>query len=174
MSVQWQARAEEHCQDVYRGATRCVMAVVDGLGWWVESSLLIGQLIKRYARRRVVKVVRRVVRGTATALAKAPKATRDGICINTAYIAIFRSALAPLARRDRAIADTEAVLTAGTYLAGCAYNLCCYHDSLRLATPPNAPRKWEERTPAMAAGLTDHPWTLGAGRRLYLDRVRCQ
>src|ERR687887_360901 len=101
----------------------------------VEPGLLIGQVIKRYARRRVVKVARRVVRGTATALA--------------------------LARRGRAIAHTEAVLTAGMYLVGCAYNFCWYHDSLRLAAPQNASRKWEERTPAMAAGLTDHPWTLG-------------
>jgi hypothetical protein len=113
----------------------------------------------------VVKIVRRVVRGTATALTKALKATRGGTVINTAYIerinATFRSALAPLARRGRAIAHTEAVLTAGMYSLGCAYNFCGYHDSLRLAAPQNAPRKWEERTPAMAAGLTDHPWTLG-------------
>jgi transposase-like protein len=131
----------------------------------VEPGLLIGQVIKRYARRRVVKVARRVVRGTATALALALKATRGGTVINTAYIerinATFRSALAPLARRGRAIAHTEAVLTAGMYLVGCAYNFCWYHDSLRLAAPQNASRKWEERTPAMAAGLTDHPWTLG-------------
>jgi transposase-like protein/uncharacterized membrane protein (Fun14 family) len=130
----------------------------------VEPGLLIGQVIKCYARRRVVKVVRRVVRGTATALALALKATRGGTVINTAYIerinATFRSALAPLARRGRAIAHTEAVLTAGMYLVGCAYNFCWYHDSLRLAAPQSAPRKWEERTPAMAAGLTDHPWTL--------------
>jgi uncharacterized membrane protein (Fun14 family) len=130
----------------------------------VEPGLLIGQVIKCYARRRVVKVVRRVVRGTATALALALKATRGGTVINTAYIerinATFRSALAPLARRGRAIAHTEAVLTAGMYLVGCAYNFCWYHDSLRLAAPQSAPRKWEERTPAMAAGLTDPPWTL--------------
>jgi hypothetical protein len=42
---------------------------------------------------------------------------------------------------------------------GCAYNFCCYHDSLRLAAPENTPRKWQERTPAMAAGLTEHRWT---------------
>jgi hypothetical protein len=51
---------------------------------------------------------------------------------------------------------------------GCAYNFCWYHDSLRLAAPENAPRKWQERTPAMAAGLTDHRWTL---RELLLLKV---
>jgi hypothetical protein len=82
--------------------------------------------------------------------------------------ATFRSALAPLARRGRAIAHTEAVLTAGIYSLGCAYDFCWYHDSLRLAAPKNAPRKWQERLPAMAAGLTDHPWIL---RELLLLKV---
>jgi hypothetical protein len=88
----------------------------------VESGLLIGQVIKRYVRRRVVTVVHRVVRGTATAIARVLNATGGGTVINTAYIerlnATFRSALAPLARRGRAIAHTEVVLTAGVYLSG--------------------------------------------------------
>ena len=109
----------------------------------VESGLLIGQVIKRYARRRVVKVVHRVVRGSATAIARALNATGGGTVINTAYIerlnATFVSVLAPLARRGRAIAHTEAVLTAGMYSLGCAYNFCWYHDSFRLAAPKNAP-----------------------------------
>jgi hypothetical protein len=112
----------------------------------------------------VVKVLQREVRGTATALVRVLNATGGGTVINTAYIerlnASFRSALAPLVRRGRALARTEAVLTAGMYLVGCAYNFCWYHDSLRLAAPENAPRKWQERTPAMTAGLTDHRWTL--------------
>jgi transposase-like protein len=138
----------------------------------VEPGLLIGQVIKRYARRRVVKVVHRVVRGTATAIAKVLKARGGGTVINTAYIerlnATFRSALAPLARRGRALAHNEAVLTAAMYPVGCAYTFCWYHDSLRLAAPENAPRKWLERTPAMVAGLTDHRWTL---RELLLFKV---
>jgi hypothetical protein len=88
----------------------------------------------------------------------------DHLGINTAYIerlnATFRSALAPLVRRGRALAHKEAVLTAGVYLVGCAYNFCWSHESLRLATPEGASPKWQERTPAMAAGLTDHRWTM--------------
>ena len=137
----------------------------------VESGLLIGQVIKRYARRRVVKVVHRVVRGTAQAIAKVLEAT-GGTVINTAYLerrnATLRSALAPLVRRGRALAHQEAVLTAGLYLVGCAYNFGWTHDSLRLAASENAPRTWQERTPAMAAGLTDHRWSL---RELLLFKV---
>jgi hypothetical protein len=74
--------------------------------------------------------------------------------------ATFRSALAPWARRGRAIARTDAVLTAGMHLVGCAYNFCRVHASLRQLAPSRAPLKWQERTPAMAAGLTDRCWTM--------------
>jgi hypothetical protein len=46
------------------------------------------------------------------------------------------------------------------YLVGCAYNLCWDHDSLRQAGGVAEGRKWRTRTPAMAAGLTDHRWTM--------------
>jgi hypothetical protein len=93
----------------------------------VAPGLLMGQVIKRYARRRVVKVVHRVVRGTAQAIVKMLKAPGSGTVITTASIerlnATFRSALAPLVRRGRAIAHKETVLTAGMYSLGCAYIL---------------------------------------------------
>jgi transposase-like protein len=130
----------------------------------VEPGLLIGQVIKRYAKRRVVGVVHRVVRGTAEAIAEVLSKTRTGTVINTAYIerlnATFRSALAPLVRRGRAIAHLQSTLTAGMYLVGCAYNFCWCHRSLRWRAGEGASRQWLERTPAMAAGLTDHPWSM--------------
>ncbi len=55
------------------------------------------------------------------------------------------------------------------------YNFCLPHASLRLllGTPQatrgtGSPKRWQERTPAMAAGLTDHIWTL---REVLLYRV---
>jgi len=130
----------------------------------VEQGLLLGQVVKQYAQHRVVSVKRRVVRGTPEAIAGGLEATGTGHDINTAYIerlnATFRSCLAPLVRRGRAIAHKEAVLRAAMCLVGCAYNFCWYHDSLRLSAPEGASRKWQERTPAMAAGLTDHRWTM--------------
>jgi transposase-like protein len=129
-----------------------------------EKGLLLGQVVKRYAQRHVVSVSCRVVCGTAEAIGAVLTATKRGQGINTAYIerlnATFRSALVPLVRRGRAIAHKETVLTAGMYLVGCAYNFCWHHESLRLAAPEGASRKWQERTPAMAAGLTDHHWTM--------------
>lgn len=130
----------------------------------VEKGLLIGQVVKRSVQRRVVSVTRRVVRGAPERIAAVLAGTGGGSGIHTAYIerlnATFRSALASLVRRGRAIAHTEVVLTAGMSLVGCAYNFCWVHESLRLAAPEGTGRKWQERTPAMAAGLTDHCWTL--------------
>ncbi len=130
----------------------------------VEPGLLIGQVVKRYAQRHVISVSQRVVRGTAQAISNVLEATGTGAGIHTSYIerlnATFRSHLAPLVRRGRAIAHTVAALQAGMWLVGCCYNWCWPHDSLRLEAPAGSGRKWLERTPAMAAGLTDHPWTL--------------
>ena len=128
------------------------------------AGLLLGQVIKHRAGRCVVGVTRRVVRGTAAAITAVLQATGTGTGINTAYIerlnATFRAALSPLTRRGRAIARSVDALTAGMYLVGCAYNFCWAHESLRVAAPEGAGRKWRERTPAMAAGLTDHAWTM--------------
>lgn len=137
-----------------RGRPRLVLA----------CGLLIGQVVKRYAQRRLVSVTQRVVHGTAEAIMAVLDASGGGSGINTAYIerlnATFPSALAVLVRRGRAIAHTEAVVTAGMYLVGCAYNLCWYHESLRVAAGKGEHPKWREQTPAMAAGLTDHPWSM--------------
>ena len=120
----------------------------------------------------MVSTSQRVVRGTAQAIGTVLEATATGAGIHTAYIerlnATFRSHLAPLVRRGRAIAQTTITLEAGMWWVGCAYNLCWPHDSLRLAAPAESGRKWLERTPAMAANLTDHPWTL---RDVLLYRV---
>jgi transposase-like protein len=130
----------------------------------LEPGLLLGQMGKRYARRRVVSVEHRVSRGTAEAIAAVLAATKSGSVINTASIerlnATFRASLAPLVRRGHAMVHTEAILTAGLWLVGCAYNFCWLHESLRVQARAGACWKWQERTPAMAAGLTNHRGTM--------------
>jgi hypothetical protein len=79
---------------------------------------MIAQAIKRYARRRVVEVLRRVVVGTEEAVDARLNSTQDSVTavINTPYIerlqATFRSRLAPLARKTRATARQRATLEA--------------------------------------------------------------
>lgn len=134
----------------------------------LPPGVMIAQVIKQYAKRRVVGVARRVVQGTADAVQTRLRATqgRDAAVINTAYVerlnATFRAHLAPLVRRTRAAVRQAGTLEAGLWLVGACYNFCWCHDSLRqqrgAADPPGG--KWVARTPAQAAGLADHPWSM--------------
>jgi transposase-like protein len=128
-----------------------------------EPGLLIGQVVKHRSGHCLVGLTRRVVRGTAAAIMAVLLATGTGTGINTAYIerlnATFRSTMTPLVRRGRGLAHREATLGAGMFLVGCAYNFCWEHESLRQEVVAGG-RKWRGRTPAMAAGLTDHRWTM--------------
>lgn len=74
--------------------------------------------------------------------------------------ATFRAALAPLARRGRALAHLDTTLTAGMYLGGCAYNFCWHHSSLGRVDSTDGSRRRQAHTPAMATHLTDHQWTM--------------
>jgi hypothetical protein len=129
-----------------------------------EAGLLIGQVVKQYAKRRVIACETRVAQGTAAAVAAVLAATRTGQQINTAFIerlnATFRARLAPLVRRSRALARQEASLEGLMDLVGCLYNFCTVHASLRRPAAAGGGRKWQERTPARAAGLTEHGWSV--------------
>ncbi len=52
----------------------------------VEPGLLMGQVVKRYAQRRVISTSQRVVRGTAEAIGAVLEATATGTGIHTAYL----------------------------------------------------------------------------------------
>ena len=134
----------------------------------VPEGLVIAQVIKRHAKRRLVSLVRRVVTGgeaAAQAALTATQATAEPV-LNTAYIerlnATFRAHLGALARRTRAAVHQTPTLEAGMWLIGTCYNFCWPHRSLRrrrsAADPPG--RRWLLRTPAQAAGLTDHAWSV--------------
>jgi transposase-like protein len=134
----------------------------------VPAGLLIAQAIKRYTQRRVARVEHRVVRGTADAVAAALARTQGSATavINTAYIerlnATFRARLAPLARRTRAGVHRRDTLEAGMWLVGAAYNFCRPHRSLShpQAADASPALRRTERSPAQAAGLTDHRWSI--------------
>lgn len=132
---------------------------------------MVAQVIKRYARRRVAGVAQRIICGTQAAVEARLRETqgREGAVINTAYIerlqATFRAHLAPLVRRSRAPVRLRATLEAGMWLVGGCYNFCWAHRSLRRLSAgykeePGDHHRWLESTPAQAAGLTDHRWSV--------------
>jgi transposase-like protein len=109
-------------------------------------------------------IQRRIVQGTQHLVQTLLDATQNGGVINTAYIerlnATFRQRLVWLHRRTRCLAQQTETLTAGMYIVGCFYNFCDTHQSLRLKLWIGSRKyRWIQRTPAMAAGLTDHIWT---------------
>ena len=123
---------------------------------------LLGQVIKCYEKKRVATVSQRAVCGSMAEILERVRAT-GGTMIHTAYIerlnATFRSRLSGVVRRTRSLLRRERMLQAGMYLVGSAYNFCTLHRSLR-QEGATGERKWQERTPAMAAGLTDHVWSV--------------
>jgi transposase-like protein len=128
----------------------------------LPDTVLLAQVIKHAKNRRVVGVTQRVVVGTLEAVQHVLAETRSGRQINTAYIerlnATFRACLVPLTRRGRRLVREVSLLHAGMFLVGMAYNFCWVHRSLRVRAGGAGP--WQPRTPAMAAGLTAHIWTV--------------
>ena len=127
------------------------------------KALCLAQVIKRYEHRRVVAVTRRIVQGTRVRVAALLCRSQGQGVINTAYIerlnATFREHWAPLVRRGRALARRMLTLEHGMYLIGTVYNFCTPHLSLRCANAGGGSMRLP-RTPAMAAGITDHCWTM--------------
>src|ERR687885_218321 len=123
---------------------------------WPE--LCLGQVVKQDAGQRVVGVTRWLRQGAPAVAARLLAQTPGCRGLSTAYIGrlngTFRARLAPLARRTHHLVHRKEVLHAGMYLVGALYNFCTMHASLRLGSGPL-------RTPAMAAGITDHCWSVG-------------
>jgi len=117
--------------------------------------VFIAQVVKRYERRRIVDTERRIVDGTPTRVETLRHRSQGSGVINTVYIerlnATFRERLAPLARRCRVLARHTVTLYEGMFWVGTVYNFCTPHASLSQA---------QKTTPAMAAGITDHCWTM--------------
>jgi hypothetical protein len=129
---------------------------------WPEVAIV--QVVKQRVDG-LLTVERRIVQGSKEMVERLIKTTQNGKgMINTAFIerlnATFRMRLNNLVRRTRTLARCPKTLTAGMYLMGCFYNFCDFHHSLRLKlSVGNYGHHWVQRTPAIAAKLTDHQWT---------------
>jgi hypothetical protein len=124
------------------------------------------QVDKRKEKGRVVEVSRRIVFGQPAAIAEVIERGGGASQGNTAYVErnnlTLRQTNGRLVRKALSYSKDAALLYWSTELDDAVYNLTHQHWALRQrpAEPETAGRKWCPRTPAMAAGLTDHPWTL--------------
>jgi IS1 family transposase len=145
--------------------------------WMPLPQLLYAQVVKTVRRRRLVRVRHRVVFGTLEAVQQVLAAC--GWQINTAFVErinlTIRQHVAAVGRRVSTLCKGEDGMWQQLALYHAYYNFCLPHASLRQALPQPEPtngsgsvKRWQPRTPAMAAGLTDHVWTL---REVLLFRV---
>jgi IS1 family transposase len=145
--------------------------------WLPLPGLLYAQVIKQYRRKRLVGVKHQVVFGTREAVQYVLAAC--GRQINTAYVERLnldiRQRVAAVGRRVNTLCQGEDGLQQQLVVFHAYYNFVLPHASLRQPLPvPEATngigsaKQWRPCTPAMAAGLTDHVWSL---REVLLFRV---
>lgn len=145
--------------------------------WMPLPQLLYAQVVKSYRRRRLVGVQHRVVFGMRETI-EAMLAKR-GWKINTSFVERlnldFRQHVAAIGRRVNTLCKHEAGLRQQLALFQVYHNFVGPHASLRVPLPlpepihgTGADTQWQPRTPAMAAGLTDHVWSL---REVLMFRV---
>jgi hypothetical protein len=145
--------------------------------WMPLPHLLYAQVVKTVRRRRLVAVTHRVVFGTLEAVQQvlAPL----GWQINTAFVErinlTIRQHVAAVGRRVSTLCKGEDGVRQQLALYHAYYNFCLPHAALRQPLPQPLPThgtgsatQWRPCTPAMAAGLTDHVWSL---REVLLLRV---
>lgn len=114
------------------------------------------QVIKQRSGGRMVRVKTKVVYGD-------PATVREQVGAHTAYVErtqlTSRQMNARLVRKTLSFSKQVELLSASCAWEDGVYNFVRPHKSLRVASATPG-RRWERRTPMMAAGLTDHPWTL--------------
>jgi transposase-like protein len=128
-----------------------------------HPALVYGPLVQQKKQGKLLTRSTRVVLG-------ADRLTQLGLTLSTALVervnVTLRQALAPLVRKTSSFCKDRKRMRQRVVLFQGFYNMARPPMSLRQPLPPHErtrrgamqPR-WRERTPAMAAGLTDHVWT---------------
>jgi hypothetical protein len=120
----------------------------------------------QYRRRRIVRVQHRVVFGVREAIESI--LAKRGWKMNTSCIERLNLALrqhvAAIGRRANTLCTHEAGLRQQLALFQVYHNFVLPHASWRVPLPEvvqgtKSVQRWQQRTPAMAAGLTDRVWS---------------
>ena len=138
--------------------------------WQVAVDLIYGQVKKSYRRRKLVQVMPVMRLGTHAALKVALQVLGLSGRLNTAFIErvnlTVRHGVAALARRTWATSQQASQLVAHLQWWRAYYHFVRPHESLRVALVHPRERggklvrqRYQQRTPAMAAGRTNRRWT---------------
>ena len=128
-----------------------------------HPDLVYAQIVKQKTHGRLHTLTQRVRCGTA-------RLAQLGLAISTSWIerlnVTLRPTLAPLVRKSGSVCKDREQMRRRVVFFQAFYNGARPHQSLRVELSARAPvrsglihPKWQQRTPGMAAGLTDHVWT---------------
>jgi len=142
-----------------------------------KPGLLYAQVVKSYRRRRLGEIQHRVIFGAAQTIESI--LAKRGWKLNTSCVERLhrdvRQHVAAIGRRVHTLCTHEAGLRQQLALFHGYHNFVLPHASSRLSllqfdalSERRAIKRWQPQTPAMAAGLTDHVWSL---RELLMFRV---
>lgn len=134
---------------------------------------------KKRRKGRVVSVTTEVIYGSPKAILARIEAIMPGSKINTSFVErmnlTLRHLVSRLRRRGLTFSKKRCYLEWHLHLSVAYYHFVRPHGSLRRRLPQpiptrgnGSPKKWEQHTPAMAGGLTDHVWTM---KELLMFRV---
>jgi IS1 family transposase len=126
----------------------------------VPADLCYATVRKRREKGRVVEVVRTLVFGTLYLLGGLLKRSSASTTINTSFVernnGTDRHQNARKRRKTYAFSKDLAMHRAASFFIGYSYNFCWPVRTLRVQGPGG---RWQARSPAMAAGLSDHVWS---------------
>ena len=126
----------------------------------VPAELCYATVRKRREKGRVVEVVQTLVFGTLYLLGVLLKRSTVSTTINTSFVerqnGTDRHQNSRKHRKTYGFSKNLAMHRAASYFIGYSYNFCWPVRTLRVR---DGVGPWQSRTPAMAAGLSDHVWT---------------
>ena len=126
----------------------------------LPAGLVYATVTKRREGGRVVEVTRAVVFGLACLLAVWLQRSGVSNTVNTSFVernnATDRHQNGRKRRKTYGFSRSKRMHDRATYFVSYSYNFCWPVRTLRLKEGG----AWKARTPAMAAGLTDHVWSL--------------
>jgi len=124
---------------------------------------------KKREKGRVVSITTQIVYGNKHKIETLLESL--GQKINTSFVErvhlTLRHLVSRLHRKTLCFSKKRKYLVHHLHLALAYYHFGRYHAGLRVKLPEpiptrgnGSPQKWQQRTPAMAAGLTDHRWSM--------------
>jgi hypothetical protein len=127
----------------------------------LPAGLVYATVKKRREKGRVVEVIRAVVFGVWGLLEVWLRRSAVSNSINTSFVernnATDRHQNGRKRRKTYGFSRSKRMHDAATYFVSYSYNFCWVVRTLRVKGSDGT---WRPRTPALAAGLTDHVWSL--------------